>query len=488
LPGETRMRVRIIWTGTLEPCGTTSYGEVEDYTINVQGWLNIDPLAGSVMPGDTNYVDINFDSHNMEAGLYTATAIITSNDPDAVTVDVDISLLISSMLVEMSTDNESICFGDETTITTEVYGSGETYTYSWSSIPEGFESEDPEVTVMPEVPTWYFVTVEDNLGNNVLDSLFIDVHELPIVELGDNTTVCSDVVWTLDAGNEGSTYLWSTGETSQTIVATGDGETMFWAEVTNENGCSSADTIYLDFVAVPEINLGDDTNVCSNIEWILDAGNEGSTYLWSTGETSQTIVATGDGETMFSVDVTNESGCSATDTVYLNFVAVPEVNLGADTAVCGSTNITLDAGNSGSTYLWSNGETTQTIVVDTLGHGYGVQDIMVEVTNENGCITDGLIAIDFINCTGINELNSVVVNIYPNPSNGIYNLIFNSNKNVDVQLLVVSNTGSVVYHNNNLSLKGETNLRIDISNNASGTYQLIIKGKTGIINKKLIIK
>jgi hypothetical protein len=33
--GNTRMRVRIMYTGTLDPCGVTTYGEVEDYTITV---------------------------------------------------------------------------------------------------------------------------------------------------------------------------------------------------------------------------------------------------------------------------------------------------------------------------------------------------------------------------------------------------------------------------------------------------------------------
>jgi Zn-dependent metalloprotease len=34
--GATRMRIRIIWDGILNPCGSTAYGEVEDYTVIIE--------------------------------------------------------------------------------------------------------------------------------------------------------------------------------------------------------------------------------------------------------------------------------------------------------------------------------------------------------------------------------------------------------------------------------------------------------------------
>lgn len=43
--GVKRLRIRLMWTGTVSPCGTTSYGEVEDYSINLLPHPPADPLA-----------------------------------------------------------------------------------------------------------------------------------------------------------------------------------------------------------------------------------------------------------------------------------------------------------------------------------------------------------------------------------------------------------------------------------------------------------
>ena len=39
--GSTRMRIRMQYNGTLDPCGTQTYGEVEDYTVNVSAASNM---------------------------------------------------------------------------------------------------------------------------------------------------------------------------------------------------------------------------------------------------------------------------------------------------------------------------------------------------------------------------------------------------------------------------------------------------------------
>jgi len=110
--GETRMRVRVRYVGDLFPCGNTQYGEVEDYTVNVQGWLDISPTIGAVQAGDTAIIDVTFDSHDMDPGEYAATAVFSSNDPLANEVSVDLSLTISSMMVDINADSEALCSGE----------------------------------------------------------------------------------------------------------------------------------------------------------------------------------------------------------------------------------------------------------------------------------------------------------------------------------------------------------------------------------------
>jgi gliding motility-associated-like protein len=112
----------------------------------------------------------------------------------------------------------------------------------------------------------------------------------------------------------------------------------------------------------PVVDLGSDTVICPpQTSYLLDAGNTGFTYSWSTGATTQTISPGSSG--VYSVTVSDAS-CSASDTVQLTFAAAPALG---DTSICAGQSITLNAGVPGQHYLWSTGDTTASITVNAPG-------------------------------------------------------------------------------------------------------------------------
>ncbi len=202
----------------------------------------------------------------------------------------------------------------------------------------------------------------------------------PVVNLGNDTAFCAGNYLNLDAGNAGSTYLWSTGATIQSIDVTTSGT--YSVAVTNAAGCTGRDTITVTVNPVPVVALGPDVSICSGNSLTLDAGTQGpnATYLWSTGATSQTLSVATAGS--YSVTVTNGSGCIGRDTINVTTGTAPVVALGNDTAFCVGGALTLDAGNqaTGTTYMWSTGANTQAITVAASG------TYSVAVTNAGGCI------------------------------------------------------------------------------------------------------
>ena len=124
-------------------------------------------------------------------------------------------------------------------------------------------------------------------------------------------TVCEGYSTVLEA-SEGTSYKWSTGETTKSISVSPTETTTYTVKVLN--GKSTTDTEFL--VTVNEIPIADagwDVNIDAG-EMATLMANGGNEYVWSTGETSQSITVKPEHTTEYHVKVMN-NGCESFDYV-----------------------------------------------------------------------------------------------------------------------------------------------------------------------------
>ena len=199
----------------------------------------------------------------------------------------------------------------------------------------------------------YWVTVTTNNICSASDTINVAFSPNPIVNLGNDTILCYGQTLTLNATNQNSTYLWQDNITDSTYNVSQQG--LYWVKVTNEYNCSAYDTITVNYTAIPLINLGNDTTLCSGQTLLLKTIYPNSQYLWQDSSTDSiyNVIQTG----TYWVTVTTNNICSASDTINVTYIPNPIVNFGSDTTICKGVSIILNATTPNATYLWNNGST-----------------------------------------------------------------------------------------------------------------------------------
>jgi hypothetical protein len=190
--------------------------------------------------------------------------------------------------------------------------------------------------------------------------------------------------------------------------------------------------------------------------------------------------------------VTDANGCTGTSAATASILVKPSplVNLAADTSLCGNLTLNLSANAQGAvTYLWTPGNfTTPTISLDTVGTGLGTRTYLLVATGSNGCSTTAKSIVNFINCTGVQEMvGNVGFALYPNPTKGQFVIEFKSNKQEEINLRVVNASGASVYNLSNLAVNGSLIREFDLRNLSDGTYLLVLENNKVQITQQLII-
>ncbi len=220
----------------------------------------------------------------------------------------------------------------------------------------------------------YSVKVTSPSGNVQFDTIVVKIGPKFKVFIGNDTAFCHQFSHLLKASPGFAKYNWNTGSNNMQITVNSKG--IYSVKVLDSNSCPSGDTIAIDEIKKPIIKISYDSLNCKYV-YLTSDSIKGLSYLWNTGETKNAIKVSKKG--WYSITARHQF-CSNTDSILVDKLAMPEIDLGADTSLC-LNEIILKMKEQG-IYLWNTGQKTPSIIVNQPGKYW------LTVTRNNCSTTD----------------------------------------------------------------------------------------------------
>lgn len=405
-------------------------------------------------------------------GAITSSIIVTSSGTyDVITTGANGCTATSSpvTIVVNATPNATItasgpttiCQGDVVTLTA---GGGSNYLWSNSAASSAINISTAGT---------YYCIVSNGSCSDITSSVTVVVNAAPTASISASgpLTFCAGDDVTLTAVNANS-YLWSNGATTQSITVSTSGT--YDVTVTGANGCTAtSSSLTVNVVPPPTatVTVSGPTVFCQGGSVTLSASG-GSSYLWSTGATTSSIVVTQSGT--YTVDVSNGS-CGVTSsatTVTVNPLPNVQFSMGIDTFFCVLSNpITLTGGSpAGGTYSGPG------IIGNTFypgGAGTGYVTLTYSYTDANGCpnSANAIVYVDLCMNVADTQYNGDAM-AYPNPANDQTTVTWNAASEMSI-LEVYDASGQLVYTE---KVEGKSSAVLSTLNWSDGIYSVRLIG------------
>ncbi len=376
--------------------------------------------------------------------LYVLTAKNARNckNTDTVKVTVDSLPYVNAGI------NQRICKGNSATLSGN--GAG---TLTWNNnVING-------ATFTPSVSNSYVITATNTLGCIKTDTTMISLDTLPKAFAGINQRNCFKIKVVLNGSGDG-TYAWNNNvingvafapKTTQSYILT----------VTNPNNCIGLDTVLITVDTLPLVNAGVDKNIC-NKDFVTLNGRGDGQLTWDNG-IQNNISFKPNNSSSYVLTSKNVNNCLKKDTANIT-VNKP------DTGITKLNNTTLQANAISAQYQWINCNNFQVIptatnreYTATANGNYAV------VVTQNNC-TDTSKCINLLPLSVTQIIQSDMLKIYPNPTNGIITVEYKSNKLFSYILTDLN--GKIVLKSSS-NILNRANIVLDIFE--SGIYIISIK-------------
>jgi hypothetical protein len=196
-------------------------------------WYDV-PTGGTALGTGPNFTTPSLTASKV---YYVAASMGTTCESPRMAVNAVINPL---PVVNLGSD-VTVCLGDPATFT-----AGNFSAYLWDN---GATTQTRTVNTAGT----YYVTVTGAGNCKGIDTIKLLNHPKPIVDLGNDTSICPGSSLTLNAGNPGMTYQWDNGTTGQTRTVNTAGT--YSVKVTNQFGCNNTDLISLIIKDLPLGNI-----------------------------------------------------------------------------------------------------------------------------------------------------------------------------------------------------------------------------------------
>jgi hypothetical protein len=300
---------------------------------------------------------------------------------------------------------------------------------------------------------------------------------------GPDDTICTGDTLMLSVSSTDSIH-WSTGDTTNATWVTSPGT----YTVSISGACGMVeDTVRVEpsMLVYSGFAMADTSSACEGDTINLMSMMAYDTYMWSTGDTTQSTWVTTGGTYFASVS----DGCgSGSDSVTVSFT--PQVNAAFSSTVnqFGVVFVNNSTGGGTVTYAWDFGDGNSDTTMNA-GHTYagnGTYVVTLTVTNECG----SSVAMDtiVINVIGVNNSLGFDLSVYPNPAKDQVAVSAFLTEVQDLRISVTSLVGQVLLSQNLTDVSGNLRQVVNLSSLATGVYFLKVEGATGKQVTRLVVE
>ncbi|CAN5527798.1 hypothetical protein BH11BAC2_BH11BAC2_00940 [soil metagenome] len=325
----------------------------------------------------------------------TTTYIVDFNTPVGCQVIDSTTVIVNPLPLAFAGSDFSICLGDPVNLS----ASGGV-SYLWLNIGD----TSSVITLTPSTTMNYSVAVTDINGCVSVDSVRVQVNNLPIANAGNDQTICIGNTATLLASG-GAVYLWMPGNNSGAQYSVSPiTNTNYTVMVTDTNGCINTDTLLVEVIPSPDVVFSASASACENIPVQLSNLTQGvvvNTY-WNFGDGTSSFLNNpshlflDDDEYVVNLQVTNDYGCSDSASAIIKINPVPIIDFSTTTVCLGEVtsfkNISEVSSGSILQWFWQLGDGTTETQFEPL-HIYpysGDFDISLTATSDSGCSSTAL--------------------------------------------------------------------------------------------------